>query len=277
MRVILLLALIPFLGCKKRVAADTGFRLTASKVAVATKAGQGSGSHRIVDLWLYVNGQFQGAYPIDNAMPIISNGYNAHIDIFAGIRNDGLSTRRNYWKCYSPISFDTIAPSGSDISRDLNFKYSDAVTFAWVEGFNTTTGYSIKKTPGSDTTFKVVTGDAAFEDRSIEVGLTGNAMLAQIESSQTFTLPSANAEVYLEFNYKCDAEFSMGLIDDLNAMRPVISLSAKSTWNKTYISLADAINRSVSSNFKVYFRMVKTDNSINSKFLLDNLKIVYLP
>lgn len=277
MRLIFILALIPFLGCKKRVEAETGFRLTASKVAVTPKVGQGSGSHRITDLWLYVNGQFQGAYPYDHAMPIISNGYNAHIDLYAGIRNDGLSSRRTYWKCYAPVSFDTLAPAGTDISRDINFKYSDAVTFAWVEGFNTTTGYSIKKTSGSDTTFKVITGDEAFEDRSIVVGLSGNAKLAQIESSQTFTLPSANAEVYIEFNYKCDAEFSVGLIDDANTMRSVILLSPISKWNKTYISLADAINRSESSHFKVYFRMVKNDNTVNTAFFLDNLKIVYLP
>lgn len=264
-------------ACKKRVEADTAFRLTASEVNVITTINQGSGAHRITDLWLYVNGQFQGAYPVGNAMPIVNNGASAKIDIFAGIRSNGIAARRNFWKLYAPISFDTLAETGSDISKALHFKYSEAVKFVWVEGFSSSSGYSVKKTPGSDTTFKIVTGADAFEDRSIEIGLTDNAKLAQIESSQTFTLPSANAEVYIEFNYKAYAEFSMGLIDDLNRMRPVISVSPISTWNKTYISLADAINQGESSNFKVYFRMLKTSDTVNTKFFLDNLKIVYLP
>jgi len=275
--IIFLLCLIGWTACKKREAAETAFRLTASEVKVTTTNDQGSGAHRITDLWLYVNGQFQGAYPVGNAMPIVNNGAMAKIDIFAGIRSNGIAARRNFWKLYTPISFDTLAETGTDISKPLHFKYSEAVKFAWVEGFSSSSGYSVKKTPGSDTTFKVITGDEAFEDRSIEIGLTDNAKLAQIESSQTFTLPSANAEVYIEFNYKSTVEFSMGLIDDLNRMRPVINVSPILTWNKTYISLADAINQGESSSFKVYFRMLKTSDTVNTKFFLDNLKIVYLP
>src|SRR5688572_10501188 len=107
MRLVLLFFLILSMvapSCKKKYESATpAFFIKPSSVIVDTSAGQGSDSHNISDLWLYVNGQFQGAYPMDATLPILSDNKIASISLFAGIRNNGISTTRIPWQFYEVL------------------------------------------------------------------------------------------------------------------------------------------------------------------------------
>jgi hypothetical protein len=280
MRLFLLLVLSVNLfllsSCKKYKPAGEAFFIRASKVSLAVTKGQGSANHKITDLWLYVNGKFQGVYPVGNIMPVPSNGQTARIEIFAGIKNNGISDTRIYWSFYELLRIDTLVENGKTIDRAFTFKYNANTTFTLNESFDDS-GFTVRKSDISDTIFNVIASADSFEGKSIELGLTGSHKVAQIESSgDGFALPLGSGNVYLELNYKCTHEFVVGLLGNNNYEKPVITLNPTDEWNKIYIQLSTAVSSPPTSNkYKVYFRLLKKTSS-DPKVFLDNIKLVYL-
>jgi len=267
-------------SCKKdfKPAADAYF-ITSNKVQLVTKPNQGFGSHNITDLWLYTNGSFRGAYPIGSKMPIMMEDGKAAIQVFAGIKNNGISETRINWVLFEPIKLDTIVQSGENIIRNFSFNYRDAVVFKWLESFELS-GYSLIKSAVSDTTFKLHTNDEhVFEGtKSIELGLTGNALLAQLESATAFDLPTgaASGNVYLELDYKGNTSFDV-MVATNGDLAYVSSVNPKENWNKIYIQLSDAININTASTFKkIVIRVLRNQTIAEQKIYLDNIKLVYL-
>lgn len=268
------------ISCKKtfKPAADAYF-VTTNHVQLVTKPGQGFGSHNITDLWLYTNGFFRGAYPVGSKMPIMLADGKAVIQVLAGIKNNGISATRINWALYEPVKLDTIVQAGENIVRNFTFAYKDAVVFKWLESFEQP-GFSLVRSSISDTTFKVHVNDAhVFEgNKSIELGLTGSALLAQVESAVAFDLPTGNASanVYLEIDYKGNTEFEVHVATN-GILTYVSTVNPKENWNKIYIQLSDGINAINSSTLKkIVFKVVRNQNIAEQKIYLDNIKLVYL-
>lgn len=249
--------------------------MKASDVRVKTLPGQGSGSHKITDLWLYVNGQFRGCYPVGNPMPIVSEGKAVTIDMFAGIKNNGISDTRIPWPFYSSITFDTLVEAGKTVERAFTFDYRASTTFTWNENFET----SLSLTRSGNSAKGVVTAPAAdsFEGKSGLLQLEGTDYYLQVESTNDFALPTGSPNVYLELNYKCNTQFEVGLIGSSTELKSAMVLNAQESWNKIYIQLATAASTSpVSSSYKVYFKMQKAEtDGETKKVFLDNIKLVY--
>ncbi len=117
-------------SCKKdyKPAAEAYF-ITTNKVQLITKPGQGFGSHNITDLWLYTNGFFRGAYPIGSKMPIMMEDGKASVQLFAGIKNNGISETRINWLLFEPVKLDTSVQSGENIIRNFSFSYKSVHAF----------------------------------------------------------------------------------------------------------------------------------------------------
>lgn len=279
MRFLLLFALSAislFSSCNAYKPADEAFYLTASSINLSTVSGQGSASHHITDLWLYVNNQFQGCYPVGKLMPIVSKGDPVRIQVFAGIKNNGISGTRIFWPFYESLTIDTAVSSNTRVSRSFNFKYAGSTVFEWRENFEES-GRTLVKSANSETDYKVISGSEAFEGASATLGLENQFSVAQLESAQWLKLPRANANVYLELDYKCNAPFSVGLLADDGSDKHVYSFNEQENWNKVYIQLAEKVNLDPSTNtHKVYFRLLNTNNP-NARIYLDNIKVVYLP
>ena len=269
-------------SCKKYVSADAAFFIKPTLVSVATNSNpvnQGSGSHKITDLWLYVNGKFQGAYPTGNLLPIITKNQNVTINIFAGIKNNGISDTRTSWVFYDFLKIDTLVESGKTIERPLTFRYNTNTKFAWVEGF-TGPGFSLVKSGDfdTDTTWKMASAADSFEGNTAEIGLAGkgNGAVAVVQSSITYPIPKGSSNVYVEINYKSNQGFEVG-VKAGSSQKSSVFVNPSENWNKIYIQLSDAVNREPSAtNHKVYFKMVKTADNADPKMFLDNIKLVYL-
>ncbi|HQQ93852.1 MAG TPA: hypothetical protein PLQ93_04820 [Bacteroidia bacterium] len=266
-----------FTACKK-TETPGAFFIKAYPVTVNPAANQGSANHKITDLWLYVNGNFQGVYPSGHLMPIPVNNQSARIEVFAGIRNNGISETRIPWLFYQKLRFDTVVENGQNIVKALAFTYNTTTTFAWLEDFDGTNGISLVKSSISDTGFVLAPADQSLEGKSALLGMGPLDVVAQVESTKTYTLPSGNSNVYLELNYKCDHAFEVGLISSSTELKPALNLNPQASWNKIYIQLAGVVNsQPVSANYsyKVYFRMLNSDGS-SPRLYLDNIKLVYL-
>lgn len=265
-------------SCRKYQPAPEAFYWKPSGITVVPASGQGTSSHAVSDLWLYVNGQFQGCYPADATLPIVSRGKPVTVNLFAGIKNNGISTTRIPWNLYQIIDFDTLVPAKTVMTEPVAFKYNSLVTFAWTEDFEQGPGFGLVPSQYSDSTYKLAAEADCFEGQSIEMGLAAPHLGVQIESAgDGFALPAGNGNVYLELNYKCNDVFSVGLIGDDDMPRPVLNINPQDKWNKIYIQLAQAVNSpQTSSRYRVYFRLQRSEAQANPKVFLDNIKLVYL-
>lgn len=281
MRLILLSFLLAFVcaltSCKKYKPAETAFFLKADPVTVNPKPSQGTGDHKITDLGVYVNGQFQGTYPINSLLPIVSKGEPVRINILAGIKNNGISDTRVFWPFYDLLQIDTVLPGGTTHTIPITFSYNPSTVFAWQENFDSAVGYTIKRSAISETSFSIAPASESFEGNSAELLLNNGMTIGQLESSESgYPLPSGSSNVFLEFNYRSNEEFSVGLIDDSGILRPALNINPQTSWNKIYVQLSFAVNSpAVAKNYKVYFRMLKK-TADTPRLLLDNIKLVYL-
>jgi hypothetical protein len=269
--------LLTLYSCDNYRASDPAFFWICNKASVTVQPNQGSSSNKITDIFLYVNDNFQGIYPVGKMMPVVTNGQPVHVAFYAGIKNNGITNTRLDWIFYDQIAVDTAVPNGKVIERDLSFRYNSAITFTWVESFDDPTGLSLRKALFSDTTFKFADPSNCFEKRSIELGLTGQGKVALIESATQFELPKNTPNVYLELNHKGNEILEVGLKGDDGQLRDVLIITPKEDWDKIYISLADAANREpVSKTFRVYFRLIKLDDNPEPKVFLDNIKLMFI-
>lgn len=275
----LLLVVFSFLflsSCEKYKPAQEAFFLTAGDIQVKTTATQGTGSHKITDLGLYVNGMFQGTYPVGNLMPVVSNGFPVRINLLAGIKNNGISDTRLYWPFYKPVQFDTVVESGKTIVRNVVFEYLPNTTFTLNETFDAA-GINVMNSPIADAPYKIVDqGPETMEGRCALLEVKGSQQIAQIETSGSgYVLPHETSDIYAELNYKGNVDFEAGLIGSVGELRPALHIKAQPDWNKIYIQLATTINTPpYSPVFKLYFRVLKKDGT-EPKVFLDNIKIVH--
>jgi hypothetical protein len=269
---------ILFSSCKKYAPAPEAFFLKPDnvKVSVTSPTLQGTTSHKITDLFMYVNGKFQGVYQPGSLVPVTNKNTSAHIDIFSGIKDKGIQSTVITWLFYDKISFDTLIESGTTINLPVTFKYNPSVTFAWLEDFDGM-GYSLIKSPQSITkNFKIAKPEDSFEGKSIMFECIGDSTVAMFESAIDYFLPKGNSNVYIELNYKCDQILEVGLTDGINK-KDALYLNPKSEWNKIYIPLGEPVNREPLFNKqKVYFRLRSTNDNPNPHVWLDNIKLIYL-
>lgn len=265
-------------SCKKTFKpANDAFFVNTQKVTVITEPGQGYGSHNITDLWIYTNGEFRGAYPIGAKMPVMIKNGKSVIDVYAGIKNNGISQTRINWVFYEPIKWDTVVASGQNIVRNFAFKYRTSVKFPWVEGFELP-GFSLIKSSISDTTYKLHTNDEHVFDgnKSIELGLSGSALTAQLETASTHSLPLSSPDVYLEIDYKSNTEFIIGTSTN-GIFYESLTITPKENWHKVYVHLSESVNMDRTSSMKKIIIKIKRNQNIpEQKVYIDNLKLVYI-
>lgn len=250
-----------------------------SNVSVITTSAQGYPSHNITDIWLYTNGFFRGAYPVGSKMPVMIDNGKSVMDVFAGIKNNGISKTRINWLMYEPIKLDTVVEAGNNIVRNFTFRYRPSVVFPWVETFEGNNGLSLIRSAISDTSYKTHVNDGdIFEGiKSIEFGLAGSALTAQLETANSYSLPLSSANVYLEMDYKCNCEFEVGTSTS-GVYYNAIVVGPKDDWHKIYIQLSESISKDKSTSMKkVIFKIIRNTTIAEQKVYLDNLKLVYIP
>src|ERR1700748_1320263 len=76
-------------------------QIDTALVAV-TSTSQGTTSNNITDMWVYVNQQYKGAYPLGHLIPVVSTGIT-DILILPGIKNNGISDTRQPYTFLSGI------------------------------------------------------------------------------------------------------------------------------------------------------------------------------
>lgn len=272
---LLLSAVIFATTCKKnKLKAPTASFLVVDNVSVNPKPGQGSSSEKITDIWYYVNGQFQGVFPIGSVMPIATTG-NAEIQLFAGIKNNGISATRVPYEFYNPITTNMDLEAGKTYTLSPKFEYKSTSYFSYNCDFEV--GNYFQSVGDSDAVLIIdPTKTFGGTGKSYFMGMSDAKPTAKIINSVFYYLPVGGSPVYLELNYNCNQPITVGVNCGGVEERGAITLnSTDGVWNKIYIKLTTVVSTTPTYEFLGYKVFIKATKEVaNPKIYLDNIKLI---
>lgn len=250
-------------------------------------AFEGAASHKITDVWLYVDGNVIGCYELPATIPILERGEHK-LTLIPGIKLNGNSSTRTinpFYKPYEIESFvlqegviDTILPT----TRYYNREESN-ITFD-IEDFERQIGLS--ESDNSDTTIILTDRDDpnVWNDAENNSHYSGYVWLGDttnffcIMSDRHFSdLPNQGDNVFLEIDYKCTATFKVGLLARIDGLEQIdlIYVNPSSKWNKIYVNLGPNITDYQEAMYFDYFISATLDNKSEAEYYFDNIKLVY--
>ncbi len=263
-------------SCKKdNLKSPTASFLIVDKASLKTTSSQGANSHKITDIWYYVDGQFKGAFPVGSVMPVVAQN-NANITFFAGIKNNGISSTRLPYEFYKQISFNQSIEAGKTYTISPEFEYSSNAIFYYAQDF---TSSGSQFTSVGDSAVVVVNSPSLTyggAGGSLFMGMSNAKPTAKIVQSVPYFLPTGGEPIYLELDYKCNQSFVVGVIGGGSDEREAITINPSDGWNKIYIQLTGVVSRQptyASQGYQVFIRATKEVNS--PQIYLDNIKLIF--
>ncbi|KAA3622478.1 MAG: hypothetical protein DWQ02_25995 [Bacteroidetes bacterium] len=258
-------------------------------VDLKTYPGEGSDDHAITDIWLSVDSEFLGVYPLPATIPLLEKGEHL-ISLQAGIKDNGINSTPDIYPFYAP--FEVTVNLEEDVVKDLSpvFEYYENVQFSFIEEFEGT-GQIFQEIRIGDPEYEIGLSTQAeniFEgDHSGVVRLdTGNNVIEIGTLSRYQDLGDNGYQTYLEVNYKSDVPVFFGLIGYEN----IGSLGGTSlyeggflqstSWNKIYFNLAKPVLTAGYEEYQVGFQayIPEQDGILtldSAKVFLDNIKLVH--
>lgn len=262
--------------------------IKVDKFNVSTNSFQGTNSSKITDVWVYIDNDFKGVFPLPATIPVYDPG-NRNVKLYAGIKKNGIAATRDKYPFYNPFEVNM------NLASDSVYYFTPTVTYnttayMWIEDFEDP-NFKLNKFQNSDTTMFIASASAypdLFEGDAGAIEMTTSYYCEMRTDEADFNdFPRLlETPVYLEMNYKCDHSFVVGLLSKdaglpAYANTPLISLSPTTDengiaqWNKTYLHMTDVINLyQTATDFDIYFSVTNNDSS-NIHIYMDNLKVLF--
>jgi len=230
------------------------------------------------DAWISVNGNYLGTFELPFTVPVIGEGPHK-ISVRAGVQENGISgVRKAYMKT---STFDTTIHLQANQTNQITaqVRYLNGTIFSQLEDFDDGS-LSLTGTSANSATLSITPSSdpAALEGNSAYVLLDSNHPVFEYASSAPFTLP-ISVPVYVELNYKCSGEITVGLFITNSSgilQNPLVNIRPSTEWKKIYINLSEAGGIFASAiNYKLYLKSVLPAGQSSAEIYLDNLKVLY--
>ena len=278
--------LIFFVSCKKdKFKAPKASFLVVNNVTlktISTSPNQGVNSHKIIDIWYYVDGEFKGVFPVGSVMPVVSNG-NAEITLFAGIKNNGISSTRLPYPVYNSKTFNLDIEPGKTYTVSPEFEYNSTAFFYYADPFDLNPGtgsYFSFQGDFPPTNTKDFDPSKSFggSGGSIFMTMTDAKPSSLLKQTNSYYLPDGGATIYVELDFKSNQRFIVGVIGvDLAGnedKRNVVTVNASEEWNHIYVQLTKMVSTPPTYGaYKVFIEAIKEVDS--PEIYLDNVKLIY--
>lgn len=251
-------------------------------------AFEGAASHKITDVWLYIDGNVMGCYEMPATIPVLERGEHELI-LIPGIKLNGNSSTRTinpFYKPYEIESFvlkegvvDTILPTTRYYTEE-----ESTIKFRYMEDFERQ--ISLEESDNSDTT--IIRTDR--DDPNIWNDAEGNSHYSgyvwlgdtttffYVKSDEEFRdLPDQGDNVFLEIDYKCTGVFKVGLLARTSGYEQIdlIYVNPSPIWNKIYINLGPNITDYQSASYFEFFITATLEDAQEAEYYFDNIKLVY--
>lgn len=242
-------------------------------VNLETISNQGSNTHNITDVWIYVNDQFRGAYELPATIPILQKDSN-NLKIFAGIKDNGITSTRVRYHFYKSYEEDVFLVEDSVVEITPTFSYTNN-SIIESENFEGV-GTNIDTTLSSEIDFEVITENG---NNLAYVLLSGGNHVFEAATEDFEGLPQAGSPVYLELDYQSNHTALIGAYVNYSQTvvnKDLVWVSPKEDWNKIYINMTKTVSEAINNNsIKFYVNIFRSDTTEDAWMKFDNLKIIY--
>ncbi len=276
--------LIFFVSCKKdKFKAPKASFLVVNNVTLKTinvggSQNQGVNSHKIVDIWYYVDGEFKGVFPVGSVMPIVAKD-NAVITLFAGIKNNGISSTRLPYAIYNSKTFNLEIEPGKTYTVSPEFEYNSTAFFYYADGLNGFGSGGSYFTFGNSNCQYTTDPNKVFSGAGCIVMTMSDAVPStSLIQANSYYLPDGGATIYVELDFKSNQQFIVGVIGvDLAGnedKRNVVTVNPSEDWNHIYVQLTKIVSTPPTYGaYKVFIEAIKEVDS--PEIYLDNVKLIY--
>ncbi|MFO7722995.1 MAG: PEGA domain-containing protein [Bacteroidales bacterium] len=239
----------------------------------------GSLSSKIVDAWVYIDDQLIGAFELPCTFPVLMEGEH-RITVYAGIYMNGVKTTRVYYPFYTGFEKNITLVPDSIITVQPVVAYSSVVKLPFHENFELGGVMLEDGTKSLTSLFKTSDSAEVFEGNfSGKVVLNDTDSVFQAVSIQSYQLPTAGGNVFVELNYKSEADIIIGIYAIKASQiiaHEVAGVLPKNEWNKIYINLTPAVFRENDAlSFKIFFGSLLPSGKSEATVLIDNIKLLH--
>ena len=251
---------------------------------------EGAASHKITDVSVYIDGNYQGYYELPATIPVLERGQH-ELTLMAGIKLNGNSSTRTVNPFYVPYTIenyefkegivDTVTPSThyypldeSDIHFDMFMEdFERQISFVTAAYSDTTITRTERDAPEI---WRDEYGNSHYSGY-VWIGDTLNNFC--IMTKPLYGLPDQGNSIFLELDYKCTDLFKVGLFVKIGQEETIdlIYVNPTEKWNKIYVNLGPNITDAAIDNPE-YFRVFisgTVDEGSEAEYYFDNIKVVY--
>lgn len=240
---------------------------------------EGSNKHDIKDVWISVNGEFLGVYPLPALVPVLETGVQ-EVRLFPGISVSGLSDFRITNPFYTFYENDIDLEAGAIDTIQPVVSYDDNTVFLLVEDFETSNLMTHDVDENLETKVVARATDVFEGAKSGEIELTSENGFIEVGSNLTYQIPDPEY-VYLEIHYKNEIDLEFGLLSYENntpfEKQYVSGVFPSDEWKKIYIDITNDVKLMQTSGgeeFRVIVRGIYTGDD-KAYAYLDNIKLIY--
>lgn len=255
---------------------------------LTVQPGKGSASAKITEVWIFIDEEFAGAFPIPATVPILKTGIT-RLRIEAGIRENGLRSTPDIYPFYTPYEQTIELVPNETIRIQPQITYRNTSQIAFIEDFERNGTIFQTLVTGTSTSRMSINKEVPFEGQgSGQIQLSIDDPFVEIATSPKYRdLLSEGNVVYLEMDYQSDVPVSFGILgynegqEDPIAFAYQAGFNPSESWNKIYFNLTPVVFTSNAEEFQIVLRAaIPLDE--NGSFtrqegliLLDNIKLIH--
>jgi hypothetical protein len=211
-------------------------------------ADGGAGWQKITEGWLYVNGEFLGAYTLPASVPALAEG-DSEVQIFPGVRQNGIAETPNIYPFLKRYVQHIDLVPGEARSITPSTSYDNTVQYPWTfdrSSFDFGSTIPLENRDSDADNSFAITADGAFSGKCVLMNLDTTHALMEI-ATEAITLPTTYAqEVWMELHFRNDVPFYLyiiGLENGAEVKQPLYAFKVKDAgvWNKIYLNLTETL------------------------------------
>lgn len=240
---------------------------------------QGSASHMMTDIWMSVGGTNLGTFTMPFTVPSLDVGPQT-LNIRPGIKLNGISATRIAYPFFKPVIMDVELVPGEILQIIPVSEYKDVCFFAFIEEFEDP-GVKLLYAPHSDTSF-MIQKDVVKEGRSSgAIFLTKDQKDFEAFLDEDLELPENASPVLIEFDYKNNNEFQIGMYlieDGVMEWRGLVKVRPSEIWKRMYVDLgqtATLLNETELYRVTFLASYQQEDSLTTAEIYLDNIKLIH--
>ena len=259
-----------------------------SEYNLTTTPEQGTAEHRVEEVWLYSTTDVLGVYPLPATVALPSGNPEA-LTLVPGIRANGVSATRRTYPFYEVTRIETDGDPSTELDVAFGGGYvnTDALSTKVIlaEDFESANRF-LESANSNVEVVRITEPSEVFEG-----GASGyirmdsaHTQLNAITHEQFYDLPR-DRPVYLEFHYKCDISFVVGLEVfggsqagrlPILVLNPTCEEDGSCAWNKIYLDLYPALSAMPDAgSFEIGLSSTIPADGTEGNIWLDNFKFVH--